>query len=261
MPIREYFEELEFDLPSALLSQLVLLLDEMPEGPLEAAAVQKIDDAQGVYQLFLNGELVYIGKTDAQAGLRARLLRHAIKIRSRQNLAHDTIGFKAVRVFVFTAMDLEELLIKHYKDSPTPPIWNLSGFGSNDPGRNRDHTLLKAGHFDKKYPIDLDLRVELYAPDGKATAAAVLTQLKDQLAYNIRFEGKTSKSKSPHPELVETEVHLPNNVDTVSNILRRVKTALGAEWQITALPGYVIAYKEKTTYKEGITIQPAAINP
>ena len=256
MPTRQCFEELEFDLPSALLSQLVKLFDEMPEGRLEAAAVQGIDDAQGVYQLFFNGTLVYIGKTDAQAGLRARLLRHSTKIRSRRNLAHDTIGFKAVRVFVFTAMDLEELLIKHYKAGPTPPIWNLSGFGSNDPGRNRDHTVLKIGHFDKSYPIDLDLEVELVTADGWASAAEVLSQLKGQLAYNIRFEGKTSNSKTPHSDLIDTKVYFPSNTDTVVNILRRIKTALGPHWQITALPGYVIAYREKNTYKEGIPIDP-----
>ncbi|KWU49774.1 GIY-YIG nuclease family protein [Pseudomonas palleroniana] len=256
MPTRKCFEELEFDLPSALLSQLMRLFDEMPEGPLHAPAVQEIDDAQGVYQLFFNGQLVYIGKTDAQAGLRARLLRHATKIRSRQNLTHETIGFKAVRVFVFTAMDLEELLIKHYKSGPTPPIWNLSGFGSNDPGRNRDHTVLKAGHFDKNFPIDLDLVVEVTTANGVASAAEVLTQLKGQLAYNIRFEGATATSKSPHPDLIAAQVHLPSDSDTVMNILRRVKTALGAHWQITALPGYVIAYREQTTYKEGITIGP-----
>lgn len=257
MPTHQCFEELEFDLPSALLSQLVTLFDEMPEGPLEAAAVQGIDDAQGVYQLFFKGTLVYIGKTDAQAGLRARLLRHSTKIRSRRNLAHDAIGFKAVRVFVFTAMDLEELLIKHYKAGPTPPIWNLSGFGSNDPGRNRDHTVLKVGHFDKSYPIDLDLTVELVTENGWATAGEVLTQLKEQLAYNVRFEGETSKSKKPHPDLVATSVYFPSNTDTVINILRRVKTALGPEWQITALPGYVIAYREKTNYKEGLKIETA----
>ncbi|AZO84213.1 hypothetical protein BOO88_07650 [Stutzerimonas stutzeri] len=256
MPTRQCFEELEFDLPSALLSQLVKLFDEMPEGALEAATVQEIDDAQGVYQLFFNGTLVYIGKTDAQAGLRARLLRHSTKIRSRRNLDHATIGFKAVRVFVFTAMDLEELLIKHYKAGPTPPVWNLSGFGSNDPGRNRDHTVLKVGHFDKSYPIDLDLGVEVATVNGSASAADVLTQLKGQLAYNIRFEGETSKSKSPHPDLVAANVYLPNITDTVMNILRRVKTALGPNWQITALPGYIIVYREKTIYKEGITIDP-----
>ncbi|CAI3789683.1 hypothetical protein AHFPHNDE_03386 [Pseudomonas sp. MM227] len=253
--MRHCFEELEFDLPSALLNQLVKLFEEMVEGPLDAATVQGIDDAQGVYQLFFNGTLVYIGKTDAQAGLRARLLRHAIRIRSRRNLSHNTIGFKAVRVFVFTAMDLEELLIKHYKTSPTPPTWNLSGFGSNDPGRNRDHTLLKDGHFDKSYPIDLELPVSLVLKSGEASAADVLAQLKGQLDYNIRFEGGAGKSKSPHPELVAATVQLAKNNDTVLNILRRVKAALGSDWQITALPGYVIVYRESTNYKEGIKIE------
>lgn len=256
MPPRHCFEELEFDLPSALLGQLVELFDGMPEGPLEAATVSAIEDAQGVYQLFFHGKLVYIGKTDAQAGLRARLLRHATKIRSRRYLNHSAIGFKAVRVYVFTAMDLEELLIKHYKASATPPIWNLSGFGSNDPGRNRDHTVLKKGHFDKSYPIDLDMVVEVATVNGVASAADVLTQLKNKLAFNVRFEGATGKPKAPHPDLVGTNVAFPCDRDTVVNILRRVKTALGKEWQITALPGYVIAYRENKTYKEGEEITP-----
>ncbi|MFP6860530.1 GIY-YIG nuclease family protein [Pseudomonas sp.] len=257
MPTRQCFEELEFDLPSALLSQIVTLFDEMPEGSLEAGTVQGVDDAQGVYQLFLNGTLVYIGKTDAQAGLRARLLRHSTKIRSRLNLAQDSIGFKAVRVYVFTAMDLEELLIKHYKESPTPPTWNLSGFGSNDPGRNRDHTVLKRGHFDKSYPIDLDIVVQIATTDEGASASNVLTQLKNQLAYNIRFEADPDKKSKAHPELDATTVRLVNSRDTVMSILRQVKKALGAEWQITALPGYVIAYREKSKYKEGTVIEPA----
>lgn len=255
MPQRQCFEELEFDLPSALLGQLVKLFEEMPEGSLDASIVQEVEDAQGVYQLFLNGELVYIGKTDGQAGLRTRLLRHANRIRSRRNLDPNVIGFKAVRIYVFTAMDLEELLIGHYKKSHTPPVWNHSGFGANDPGRNRDHTALKDGHFDIKYPIDLDLVVELRVSNGVATAADVLTQLKSQLDYNIRFEGVSKKSKTPHPELESALVQLPENSGTVHNILRKVKSALGPEWQITALLGYVIVYREKVTYKQGITIE------
>lgn len=253
---RKCFEELEFDLPTALLSQLVKLFEEMPEGPLDAATAQGVEDAQGVYQLFFNGTLVYIGKTDGQAGLRTRLLRHAIRIRSRRNLDHDVIGFKAVRIFVFTAMDLEELLIKYYKESQTPPVWNLSGFGSNDPGRNRDHTVLKDGHFDKSYPIDLELIVDLNVENGTATAADVLSQLKSQLDYNIRFEGATNKSKKPHVDLVNAVVKLPQHSGTVHYFLSKVKEALGDEWQITALPGYVIVYREDVNYKQGTKIEP-----
>ncbi|MDG4280083.1 GIY-YIG nuclease family protein [Pseudomonas aeruginosa] len=87
----EYFKDLEFDLPSALLAQLVDLFEHMTPGPLDEEAVLGVPEAQGVYQLFFNGELVYVGKTDADAGLRQRLLRHAKKIRSRRNLHQSQV--------------------------------------------------------------------------------------------------------------------------------------------------------------------------
>ena len=62
------FQEFEFDLPDALLAQLVAVLDAMDAETLTISALRDIPDAQGVYQLFNNGELVYIGKTDAEAG-------------------------------------------------------------------------------------------------------------------------------------------------------------------------------------------------
>ncbi|RBH55808.1 MULTISPECIES: GIY-YIG nuclease family protein [Pseudomonas] len=251
----EYFKELEFDLPSALLTQLVNLFTEMTPGPLTEETVSNTPEAQGVYQLFLDGELIYVGKTDADAGLRRRLSRHAKKIRSRLNLSQEQITFKAVRVYVFTTMDLEDLLIKHYRALETPLAWNLSGFGSNDPGRNRDESVVKEGHFDSLYPIDLDFEVEIVQLEGDHSAAGILKQLKDQLAYTVRFQNRGGKSKRPHLDLEGASVRLCSKRDSVRNILRQVKGALGSDWQITALPGYVIIYKEGKHYPHGEVIQ------
>lgn len=251
----EYFEDLEFDLPSALLAQLVDLFERMTPGPLDEEAVLGVPEAQGVYQLFFNGELVYVGKTDADAGLRQRLLRHAKKIRSRRNLHQSQVTFKAVRIYVFTAMDLEDLLIKHYRHFKIPLAWNLSGFGSNDPGRNRDKSEVKGSHFDSMYPIDLDLGTRVVQAEGDCSAAEVLRQLKDQLAYTVRFQNKGGKSKKPHSDLEQAMVRLLSERNSVLSILRQVKTALGAEWQITALPGYVIIYKEREEYSHGTVIE------
>ncbi|WP_040069092.1 GIY-YIG nuclease family protein [Pseudomonas batumici] len=253
----EYFKELEFDLPSALLTQLVNLFEEMTSGPLTEEMVSNTPEAQGVYQLFLNGDLVYVGKTDADAGLRRRLSRHAKKIRSRLNLSQEQISFKAVRVYVFTAMDLEDLLIKHYRALKNPLAWNLSGFGSNDPGRNRDKSEVKDKHFDSLYPIDLDFEVEIVQPAENHSAAEILRQLKDQLDYTIRFQNKGGKSKRPHPDLEGASVRLHSEQNSVRSILRQVKSALGDDWQITALPGYVIIYKEQEHYPQGEVIQSA----
>ena len=137
MPDIQGFKEFEFDLPSALLRDLIHLLDEMPSGVLSIANTQQIPEVQGVYQLLCDDDLVYIGKTDAEAGLRTRLSRHAGKILHRPSLAGNVVTFRAARILVFTAMDLETQLINHYRGRAGAVAWNGSGFGSNDPGRQR----------------------------------------------------------------------------------------------------------------------------
>ncbi|WP_054064501.1 GIY-YIG nuclease family protein [Pseudomonas asplenii] len=251
----DYFKALEFDLPSALLAQLVSLFESMVPVPLTEDSVQNVPEEQGVYQLFLDGVLVYVGKTDAEAGLKNRLLRHSKKVRSRQNLLQTQVAFKAVRLYVFTAMDLESLLIKHYKYLSIRLSWNFSGFGSNDPGRNRDKSKIKESHFDNLYPIDLNYEATIVRSSGEITVAAVLKQLKEQLGYTIRYMNKGGKSKTAHSDLELAVVRLRAERDSVKKILQQIKAALGREWQITAMLGYVIIYKEREVYPHGTIIE------
>src|SRR5262245_25246980 len=88
------YREFEFDLPTALLNKLVSALDEMTSTPLTLASADSIPEAQGVYQLFLDEQLIYIGKTDAEAGLKKRLSRHSEKILHRKGLAPSRVSFK-----------------------------------------------------------------------------------------------------------------------------------------------------------------------
>ena len=246
------FIEFEFDLPDALLQSLIAIFDRMAPALLTGQNVSEIPDAQGVYQLLKGGQVVYIGKTDGDAGLRQRLTRHAATIRHRKNLLSSEITFKAVRVFVFTAMDLETELIRHYS-SIAPVPWNKSGFGSNDPGRNRDETNLKAGHFDLLYPIDLDEIVDANFSGGMS-AAAILGTLRASLPYTLRFEGAGS-GRSAHTELQTTIVSsIPPAPHTVRQIIEAVLGALPAGWQATVLAGRVILYRETKNYPFGVVI-------
>lgn len=249
MTTRDYVEELEFDLPTKLLEELVKLFEEMPAGKLSSSSLGRVQEEQGVYQLFKNDQLVYIGKTDSDAGLKRRLSRHAEKIKSRKYLDVEQITFKAIRVYVFTAMDLESLLINYYKETGQRPSWQHSGFGSNDPGRKRDTTTVKESNFDANYPIDLDVIVPIEAESLILTVSELFIQMKNHLPYNIRFETVSGGGRSPHHELSETEVHLSTQRDSVLNFLKAAKRALGKNWQITALPGYVIIYKERAPKK------------
>ena len=205
------YREFEFDLPGALFQNLISILDSMTPAPLTTEALSGVPEAQGVYQLFLDGRLVYIGKTDAEAGLFKRLARHTKKTMHRHNLSPDRVAFKAVRIFVFTAMDLETQLIKYYKDSGEGSAWNGSGFGANDPGRERDTSA--PSRFDRDYPIDFDRPLGISFA-GTSTAAEVAARLKSVLPYTLRFEAAGKRTRAPHPELSQTNVTMSGKGDT-----------------------------------------------
>lgn len=245
------FVEFEFDLPGALLQRLVDVFKDMADAPLDAAVVATIPDAQGVYQLFFDGKLSYIGKTDAEAGLYKRLTRHAKKIQHRIALDPARITFRAVRVFVFTAVDLETQLIKYYKTE----TWNGSGFGSNDPGRERDTTNYKADHFDAMFPIDIDRLLPGFVIPIEGTAAQVFQLLRDQIPYTFRAQGKAPKSRKPHPDIASTRVTVPAGTpSTTRDIIRAVVRQLPPGWQAVRLPSHVILYKESKVYESGETL-------
>jgi len=261
---------LEFDLSKALLDKIYndfedeehLNWSSLSTGSLAATGVT---DGQGVYQLgYRNAagliELVYIGKTDAKAGLLTRLTRHARKVSQRLNINQSNVFFKAIRVYVFTPLDLEQQLIARYKGAGQPPTWNTSGFGSNDPGRERDTTGVKDNHFDALFPINTGLTVTLPFPVRTlVTVRDVLSSLKSQLSYLIRFEMAAKGSKTPHPDLLAATVSFTTLTDSVENILLALKPsltnpALGQPWQITHFPGYIIVYKESKTYRHGVLL-------
>ncbi|MBX5111981.1 GIY-YIG nuclease family protein [Rhizobium lentis] len=249
----EGYVEFEFDLPSALLASLVGKFAEMDSASLTHGHTMQVPDEQGVYQLLVGGQVVYVGKTDADSGLRGRLSKHAWTIQHRQNLKPEDVQFKCARVFVFTAMDLEKLLIRHYAQT-ADVWWNFSGFGSNDPGRNRDTTELKAAGFDAVYPIDLDHPVDINC-EGGVPAARVLDALRAELPYTLRAEGEPGKVRKPHPDLVNSIVP-PFAVKpaTTREVTLAVLSVLPAGWQATALPGRIIMYREQRDYSAGVVI-------
>ena len=238
-PVAPGYKDFEFDLPGALLDHLVRALDGMGDAPLDGNRVRAIPEAQGVYQLFLDGELVYIGKTDAESGLHQRLTRHSRKIQHRRDLDPARVTFKAVRIFVFTAMDLETQLIKHY-GGVKGTKWNGSGFGANDPGRNRDYST--PGEFDQEFSIDIDCELgEDFSGDHKASAIAA--KLKSLLPYTFRFETQ-ARSRTPHAELTDTEVTIPPGTSTARGVIEELVRQLPSGWQATALSALLILYKE-----------------
>ena len=183
------------------------------------------------------------GKTDAKHGLSVRLSRHAKKTQHRANLAPSDVYFKALRVFVFTAVDLEAQLIAHYGGSTAVP-WNGSGFGSNDPGVERDTTKYKKTHFETQFPIDIERKLEFGLPDI-GSAFEILSLLKSRLPYLIRFQSAEAGKRVAHPDLTGTAVSLKNlSARNPERVIGEVVRALPAGWHATMLPSHIILYKD-----------------
>jgi len=235
------FREFEFDLPEALLKSLVRAFDDIEKAPLNSQVVSDIPEAQGVYQLLLGNEIAYIGKTDSEAGLNKRLSRHARTIQHRLNLNVADVSFKAIRVFVFTAMDLETQLIDFYRGKSNVN-WNNSGFGANDPGRNRDRTAAKQGSFDVLYPLNLDERFRLNL-EGKMSVVDILSSIRRTLPYTLRVE--TGEGRKPHSDFLNATLNIQPGETSIREILTTIVAALPHGWQATALAGRVIFYKER----------------
>ena len=248
------YGEFELDIPKVMRESLPQFFASRIAYPLLPANIQEIpESAQGAYCLFLNGQLVYVGKTDAEAGFRQRLTRHYFNIQHRKGLDPNCVSFKAVRVFVFSTFDLETMLIKYYtEEMGARPEWNASGFGSNDPGHNREDQ--DPARFDVCYPVDID-RELVGLPIGDQSVLTILTQLKNLLPYTFRFESDApgrSGRRSGHADMRNSMITLPGEPLTSRTIIQACLNAMGQEWQATVLPNRVIIYKESRVYRAQI---------
>jgi hypothetical protein len=145
-------------------------------------------DVQGVYTLFFNGKAVYVGKTDADAGFRHRLGRHFNNVSHRVGLRPREVSFKAVRVMVFTVVNVESALLRHYAGvhgAGSSLEWQNLGFGSNDPGQNREGQAPAA--FDVQYPVDIDVQLPWVVPSTFENLLELLLLVKSTLPYDFRF--------------------------------------------------------------------------
>ena len=101
------------DVESVLREQLPAFFSTIDTAPLTHENVQNLPSgAKGAYVLFHLGRPVYAGKTDARHGFRNRLERHWYTLQHRHNLQIGDMGFKAVRVMVFSNFDVETILIR-----------------------------------------------------------------------------------------------------------------------------------------------------
>jgi hypothetical protein len=244
------YGEFELDIPSMMQATLPAFFDNLSAEALVPEKIFEIPEkAQGAYLLLLNETIVYVGKTDAQAGFRQRLSRHYKNVQHRKNLDPSSVSFKAVRVFVFNTFDLETMLIEEYtRSAQLRPIWNTSGFGSNDPGHRRENQDPAA--FDVRHPVDIDRSIDVINP-GVHEILSVILRLKEILPYTFRFESDGSGRsawRNGHADMRGNSVTIPKGIQTTRSILLTCLAVMGSAWQATILPNRVILYKENSTY-------------
>ena len=130
----------DFDLDEGIKTQVI---DKLESSPLLALSKGVGPAESGVYAIYFEGSMVYVGKasketTKSGRTLRARLSEHRLKISTRQNITLEQVECRYLTFssewWVFAA---EYALIVHYK-----PKWNYSGFGSKTPGVGRPGTAL-----------------------------------------------------------------------------------------------------------------------
>ncbi len=212
----------------------------MDAGALTSEALQSARAEPGVYQLFLDDTLVYVGKSDGS--LQGRLDRHRKALTGRQNVTIDSITFKAIHIHPnWSALTTEAALIRHYGRT----AWNSSGFGSNDPGRRRDDTAVPDSSFDGMYPIDPGFRTAI--PSGTYSAGELLSRIKSELPYLLRYE---------QAAVGEVDVAVPSDDMPAGALVALIASNLEGDWQATALPGRLLLYRERRDYRHGERLWP-----
>ena len=250
------YVEYEIDVEKVLRDELPGVVDRAEIASLTLEAIAAIPErAKGAYVLFEDGVPVYAGKTDTRHGFRSRLARHHHTIQDRIGLDPATIGFKAVRIMVFSNFDVEAILIDELRRKDANALrWNFSGFGSNDPGHNRE--TQEPAEFDKERPIDIDKPLDFLPRDTMMGTLDLLVAIKDGLPYLFRYEtdanerGRAKRHTIGHIDQREAApITLPAEPITMRKALRLALRTLPNEWRATIFPDRVILYREKVTYK------------
>ena len=247
------YVEYEINVEMVLRAELPGVLADIDVAPLTVKAIAAIPPkAKGAYVLYEDGFPVYAGKTDTRHGFRDRLSRHFETIQHRHGFDDSRIGFKVVRIMVFSNFDVEAILIDELQEQDANALaWNNSGFGSNDPGHRREGQEPAA--FDIARPLNIDRPLPFVNP-GPTTVLDLLLNLKNNLPYYFRFQTDVEGTKSAnyrkgHVDFRNApQIAVPAGKHSFRELLLLVLKALPKGWRATVFDGRVILYKERNKY-------------
>jgi hypothetical protein len=239
MPFHRRFE---LDIVAALTHLLTTAFDTLEPGLLNDEHISQVPATPGVYQLYLSGIRVYVGKAGQ---LRGRLRQHGRKISGRQNVQLGEVAFTCLSMSANIHAVSESSLIASYQ-SP----WNANGFGNHDPGRNREETNKPPDGFDALFPVRTDWPCDDIA-EGTWNCWNLLRTMKKSLPFLLRYQG----GRKGHADYTSSEVHVPHTGMPVERLLRLIAENLPG-WQATKFPSHFILYKEQHTYEHGTVVWP-----
>jgi len=245
------YDEFEIDIEKIMKADLPARFSKVAAAPLTIENIKKLPrGAKGAYMLLEKGEAVYAGKTDTTHGFHERLERHFYTVQHRIGIDPLELSFKAIRIMVFSNFDAEAILIAELRRiEKTALRWNNTGFGSNDPGHEREGQ--KPAKFDLEHGIDIDVALPSdFLPPGSIIVRDAFVIAKDKLPYTFRYEtdlgpdGKRLKHTIGHADLRGASIDIPSDPLTMRRLLKLALGALPHGWIATVMPNRVIFYKE-----------------
>ena len=240
-----------FDFIATVTAQLMDRLRTTSASQLNTAALLnmtnyqiKAGHSQGVYVVHYAGRPVYVGKAQ---NISIRLTDHLFKLSGRRNIDTRQIYFQAIYLdqSMSTAAN-ENLLISQYK-MLNAEMWNGAGFGTKDPGRERDTT--RPNGFDQAFPINELYYINLeLAPDYSILLSNLLENMKAQLPYVFRYGSLGFEGNR--------RIILPNHQMPARSVLQSIVTILGGSWQGVILSYGMVLYNERKTYAHATVLLP-----
>jgi hypothetical protein len=235
-----------FDFLTTVSKQLVERLDALPVTPIQAnldalaAFQQQTGFFQGVYVIHEGTTPRYPGKAD---NVHTRLKQHLRKLSGRRNVVLGDVGYKALLLdkSMGTAAN-EEILIRLY-EAEHDAMWSGGGFGTKDPGKERDTTAPNL--FDRDHPIIADFAVPNI--NDQETIGTLFVKMKRGLPYVFRY-GKIGTARTTPIDLTG----VPRNAHAV---LRGALRVLPQGWHGAILSyGMVVYNVPPKQYPAGVVV-------
>lgn len=207
------------------------------------ASFQQANNAvQGVYVLHHHGIPVYVGKA---SNMRSRLQKHLKKISGRKHINLADIGYKALLLDKSMSTAANENVLLGLFQQTYSGMWNNSGFGPNDPGRERDTT--EPGDFDRMYPIQEKWPIPLGS--AQTTIGLLLRDMKARLPYVFRYQALT-------PSEASTPINVASITPEADALFEAAVRALGTGWTGAILSYGMVLYKNSKTYPFASKVYP-----